>query len=339
MESPNQHVTWYRTKLDRATMDKLNAKSDVKGFIQTLGHLGLWLLLGGLALYGVGRWPWWLVVGFVFLYGMVAAFAINAVHELVHKSVFKTQFLNRFFVRLYAFLGWIHFEHFYRSHVRHHQFTLHPPDDLEVVLPLRVLIRDFFRTGFINLRGMKYPIKTTLRLARGKFQGDWEKILYPADKPELSQPIIHWARTLLVGHGLILLVSLYFGWYLVPVLVSLSPMYGSWLFFLCNNTQHIGLQDNVNDFRLCCRTFTVNPVVQFLYWHMNFHIEHHMYAAVPCYNLAALHKAILHELPHCPDGIIATWQEIAMIQHKQAQNPDHQHVVVLPEPNKEWAHL
>jgi fatty acid desaturase len=337
MEHNGQSVSWYRTKLDRATMDRLNAKSDVKGFIQTLGHLGIWALLGGLALYGVGRWPWWLVVIFVFMYGMVASFAINAVHELVHKSVFKTQALNRFFVRIYAFLGWIHFEHFYRSHVRHHQFTLHPPDDLEVVLPLRILVRDFFKTGFLNLRGMEHPMKTTLRLARGKFEGEWEKTLFPADRPELSAPIIRWARILLVGHGLILLVSLYFGWYLLPVLVSLSPMYGSWLFFLCNNTQHIGLQDNVSDFRLCCRTFTVNPMVQFLYWHMNFHIEHHMYAAVPCYNLAALHKAILHDLPYCPNGIIATWQEIAMIQHKQAKDPTYQHVVALPQPQKEWA--
>lgn len=337
MEAPNQHVIWYRTKLDRATMDRLNAKSDVKGFIQTLGHLGLWMLLGGLALYGVGRWPWWLVAMLVFLYGMMASFAPNAIHEFVHKSVFKTQIFNRFFVGIYSFLNWNNHEHFYRSHVRHHQFTLHPPDDLEVVLPLRILVRDFFLTGFLHLRGMQYPIKNTFRLARGKLQGDWEHILFPADKPELFRPIKNWARFLLIGHGFVLLVSLYFGWYLVPVLVSLSPMYGSWLFFLCNNTQHIGLQDNVNDFRLCCRTFTTNPLVQFLYWHMNFHIEHHMYAAVPCYNLAALHKAILHDLPPCPHGLIATWKEIAMIQHKQARDPSYQHVVVLPEPKKEWA--
>jgi fatty acid desaturase len=337
MENNSQPVSWYRTKLDRAMMDLLNAKSDVKGFIQTLGHLGILALLAGLALYGVGRWPWWLVAILVFLYGMVASFAINAVHELVHKSVFKTQVFNRFFVRIYAFLGWINFEHFYRSHMRHHQFTLHPPDDLEVVLPLRVLVKDFFLTGFINIMGMYKALKTTLRLARGKFEGEWERTLFPTDKPENSSPVLRWARILLIGHSLVIVVSLYFGWWLVPVLITFSPLYGSWLFFSCNNTQHIGLQDNVSDFRLCCRTFTVNPVVQFLYWHMNFHIEHHMYAAVPCYNLAALHHAILHDLPACPKGIIATWQEIAMIQQKQAKDPSYQHVVKLPEQRREWA--
>ena len=41
-------------------------------------------------------------------------------------------------------------------------------------------------------------------------------------------------------------------------------------------------------------------VVRFLYWHMNYHIEHHMYAAVPCYRLGRLHRAIRHELPPLP---------------------------------------
>lgn len=43
--------------------------------------------------------------------------------------------------------------------------------------------------------------------------------------------------------------------------------------------QHAGLSDNVPDFRLCCRTMILNPFFRFLYWHMNYHTEHHMYAA------------------------------------------------------------
>lgn len=326
-----QPVSWYRTKLDRETMNRLNEKSDLKGFAQTLGHLGLMALLALAALYSFGHWPWWLTVIWVFLYGTVASFTINAMHELIHKSVFKTQALNRLFVRIYSFLGWHHFEYFYRSHMRHHQFTLHPPDDLEVVLPVHIMVRDFFLTGFINPRGMYSTLKTTLRLARGKFVGDWEAILFPTNQPDIARPVIRWARVLLIGHFFIFLLSVAMGWWLLPILVSLAPLYGSWLFFMCNNTQHIGLQDDVDDFRLCCRTFTVNPVVQFLYWHMNYHIEHHMYAAVPCYNLAALHRAILHDLPDCPAGLIATWKEIFAIQRKQAIDPSYQHVVILPQ--------
>jgi fatty acid desaturase len=323
-------ISWYRTPLDRETLARLNAKSDARGFVQAAGHLGLMVLTGFLAFTAVGRWPWWSVVLILFLHGTLASFILNGVHELVHKSVFRTQVVNGLFVRVFAFLGWINFKHFYASHMRHHQYTLHPPDDLEVVLPIRLMAKQFFLTGFFNMRGGYDVLKTAVRHARGKFEGGWENTLFPADRPESGRPVIRWARTLLAGHVLILGVSLYAGWWLLPVLTSLTPFYGSWLFFLCNNTQHIGLQDNVPDFRLCCRTFTVNSLIEFLYWHMNYHTEHHMYAAVPCYNLGRLHRAIAHELPSCPHGLRATWKEIAAIQRIQSEQPGYQHIAQLP---------
>jgi fatty acid desaturase len=324
------HIKWYRTPLDRDTLARLNTRSNARGFVQTLGHLGLMVLTGSLALYALVRWPWWAIVVMVFLHGTLASFMINAVHELVHKSVFRTQSFNDVFVRVFAFFGWINFEHFYASHMRHHQFTLHPPDDLEVVLPIRLMAKQFFQTGFLNARGGYDVLKNTMRHAGGKFEGEWENTLFPRDRPETGRPIIVWARTLLAGHAIILAVSISFGWWLLPVLTTCTPFYGSWLFSLCNSTQHIGLQDNVPDFRLCCRTFTVNPPVEFLYWHMNYHTEHHMYAAVPCYNLAALHRAIKHELPPTPRGLRATWKEIAAILTIQKRQPDYQHVALLP---------
>ena len=325
-----RHISWYRTPLERQTLARLNTRSDARGFVQTLGHLGLLGLTGGLALYATAHWPWWTVLIFLTLYGTLASFMINAMHELVHRSVFRTQRLNDLFVRVFSFVGWNNFEHFYASHMRHHQYTLHPPDDLEVVLPIRLKAIQFFQTGCINLRGGYEVLKTTVRHARGKFEGGWETRLFPPDQPEKGRPVMRWARVLLTGHALFVVISIYFGWWLLPVLTSLTPFYGSWLFFLCNNTQHIGLQDNVPDFRLCCRTFTVNPVVGFMYWHMNYHTEHHMYAAVPCYNLAALHRAIRHELPPTPHGLRATWNEIAAILRIQKSQPGYQHMARLP---------
>jgi fatty acid desaturase len=65
------------------------------------------------------------------------------------------------------------------------------------------------------------------------------------------------------------------------------------------------LLDNVSDFRLSTRTIILNPLLRFLYWHMNFHIEHHKYAAVPCYRLGTLHRLIRHDLPPSPRGLLA----------------------------------
>jgi fatty acid desaturase len=63
---------------------------------------------------------------------------------------------------------------------------------------------------------------------------------------------------------------------------------------------------------------------------MNYHTEHHMYAAVPCYNLRRLHALIRHDLPPTPDGLIAVWKEIGTILKTQEKDPTYQHQVVLP---------
>ena len=138
------------------------------------------------------------------------------------------------------------------------------------------------------------------------------------------------ARILLIGHTLLIVVSIATGLWLLPVLITLAPFYGGWLLFLCNNTQHIGLSDEVEDYRLCCRTVILNPFVSFLYWRMNYHTEHHMYAAVPCYNLAKLHREIESDLPHCPVGLYEAWKGIIAILKKQQVDPQYEYAPELP---------
>jgi len=330
----NVAITWYRTKLPPEAVKSLHAKSDLRGAIQTLGYLAVLVVAGGAAIYSFHHWPWWATVGCVFLYGMFAAFLINAVHELGHGTVFKTRWLNTFFCHLFAFLGWINHEKFQASHIRHHRYTLHPPDDLEVVLPVKLMLWHVLKVGFFNpayfFQGSLF--RETLRIAFGRFQGEWELTLYPASDPKSRKVPVRWARLMLAGHTVIIILSLATGWWIIPILTCGYQVYGSWLFFLCNNTQHVGLQDNVDDFRLCCRTFTLNPVLRFLYWQMNYHIEHHMYAAVPCYNLDRLHRMIRHDLPPTPKGLVGVWKEIDAILCRQAVDPKYQYVAPLPNP-------
>jgi fatty acid desaturase len=329
--SATKPIEWYRCPLSKADFKSLHQRSDFLGWCQTLGYLGVITLTGSAVLYSAGHFPWHVTVLLLFLHGTVFAFQINAVHELGHGCVFKTKALNVFFERVFAFLGWFNCEFFDASHARHHRYTLHQPDDLEVVLPAKVIVRDFFRTGFIHPRGVYETLKGNIETATGHgLKGPWAETLFPVGSPERERPI-RWARQQLAGQGLIVAVSLLMHWWMLPVVVTLAPFYGGWLFFLCNNTQHIGLQDDVPDFRMCCRTFTLNPIVQFLYWHMNYHTEHHMYAAVPCYRLGRLHRLIKHDLPPCPHGLLATWREIAAIQKIQKTNPEYQHVALVPQ--------
>jgi len=324
-------VTWYRTPIAPAELKALHERSDWLGSLQTLGYLGILLATGCAAYLAAGRLPWPIVAVLVFLHGTAYAFQINAVHELGHGTVFRTKVWNRFFARVFAFLGWINTEAFHTSHAQHHRYTLHPPDDLEVVLPIRLTIRQFFRTGFIQPLGLWETVRYHWRIARGRFQGEWEQSLFPEGDLRRQAPSIRWARTLLIGHALLLALFIATGQWMLILLVTLAPFYGGALFFLCNSTQHVGLQDHTADFRLCCRTFRLNPVVRFLYWQMNYHIEHHMYAAVPCYRLGQLHRAIRHDLPPCPVGIVGVWKEIAAILRQQEKDPGFQYRPPLPQ--------
>jgi fatty acid desaturase len=322
-------ISWYRSPLDPKVMKALHQRSDFKGWLQTLGYLAMFCLTGGAAIYSSFHCLIGITLLFIFIHGMVCAFHINAVHELGHGTVFKTKTLNVFFTRLISFLGWINYEMFNASHTRHHRYTLHQPDDLEVTLPIKVILRRILVHGIIHWDGFRWPIRNTIRVACGRFEGEWEKTLFPVGSAE-ARAAIHWARGMLAGHMLIILASGLTHLWVLPFLTTFTPAYGGWLQGLANSTQHIGLQDDVSDFRLCCRTFTTNPVLQFFYWHMNFHIEHHMYAAVPCYNLGKLHRAIEADLPACPHGLVATWREIGAILKIQESDPEYQHVVLLP---------
>jgi len=43
---------------------------------------------------------------------------------------------------------------------------------------------------------------------------------------------------------------------------------------------------------------------------MQYHVEHHMYPAVPFHKLPALRAEIEAEMPAAPHGLVATWREI-----------------------------
>jgi fatty acid desaturase len=326
-------IHWYRTPLPTGALKRLHARSDWLGALQALGYLACLAVPAALAVRGGMRGEWVWAIGGAFAYGLVASFLINAVHELGHNTVFRTPALNVWFCRLFAFLGWINHELFEVSHVRHHRYTLHPPDDDENPLPIKFSVRDFVRGFLFNYGNLVFSVRKMVRLARGRFEGTWELTLYPADQPELARPAIRWARTVLTGHLMVLALSIAMGWWIVPIVVSAGSFFANGLFLLCNNTQHIALPSHNSDFRLCCRTFTLNPIVRFIYWHMNYHTEHHMYAAVPCYRLGELHRLIRQDLPPTPHGIGAVWKEIASIKRREAAEPGWVYSPPLPADN------
>jgi fatty acid desaturase len=98
--------------------------------------------------------------------------------------------------------------------------------------------------------------------------------------------------------------------------VTLAPFYGGkWYAMWVHDTMHVGCEPETDDFRKCCRTVKVDPLTSFLYWHMEWHTEHHAYAGIPCYNLGKFHRAT-REHWRKPQSLFQAWGE--MDRHSRA---------------------
>ena len=85
----------------------------------------------------------------------------------------------------------------------------------------------------------------------------------------------------------------------LPLLfVGLTNLFGTWLLATYGYTQHAGLAENVLDHRLNSRTVYMNFIHRYLYWNMNYHVEHHMFPLVPYHALAQVAPGGKGRLPH-----------------------------------------
>jgi len=253
------------------------------------------------------------------------------VHELSHKTPFKTKALNEFFLKVYSFISWSDWIGYRVSHVKHHQVTVHTDLDGEVVLPQTFdwySVKFFFTMLVCNPYGIYKNIRGWVRAARGEigdwvFSGEWLNKVLPETNLALRRDHRNWARIVLFGQlGLAFIFAITGHWFLI-VVFTFGCFYSPWLSFLCGTPQHIGLSPNVPDFRLCCRTYTCSWLPAFLYWNMQYHVEHHMFPAVPFFNLGKLRAAIENDLPPAPHGLWATWKEVLPIVKRQRVDPDY----------------
>jgi fatty acid desaturase len=110
----------------------------------------------------------------------------------------------------------------------------------------------------------------------------------------------------------------------IPFLLIGGPrIYGCWHFIMTGLLQHGGLAENVIDHRLNSRTVYMNPVSRFIYWNMNYHVEHHMFPMVPYYNLPRLHDLIRDDLPPPNTSIWDGYREMLRAVWRQRKDSDY----------------
>ncbi len=340
-------VKWYRSPVEPALLRELMRRSDWRGGLHSVGHLLLWAATGALTwlLFAAELWPLFAVA--LMAHGVVGSFFKGAaIHELGHGTVFRTKWLNGLFTRVFCLFGFVNIYDFKVSHSYHHRYTLHPQGDREVVLPQNPTYRFLYLlqlftvniTGGYQSAGLwpvlslhvitaldRYPSATG---AGGDWDGEWMRAIY-RDAPAMRRRAVWAARFILLSLGAAVAVPVALGVPILALLLTAHLAIGHWLRWLVGGPMHAGLRDNVPDFRLCVRSNTLDPISEFLYWGMNWHTEHHMYAGVPCYNLARLYRVIRDDVP-APRTLLGSWREILAIWKRQQEEPGYQYDTPLP---------
>ncbi|MCY4072384.1 MAG: fatty acid desaturase [Chloroflexi bacterium] len=343
----NLKVKWYRTKIDPQKMKELSQRSDVQGWFQAGGHVGLYLMTGAITFYFWSHQLWIPMLIALWFHGAVASFFVGvAAHELSHGSVFKTKRLNKIFLYLTSPLAWWDPFDYALSHTYHHRYTLHPEGDREVLLPLEPNLAEpfVFQLLTINLLtqrgrtfgngGLLSTIYLTILGAVGRVgdlenpTNEWIQTLHD-DQPEEYRKSIGWSRFLLVLHGGITVVSFLTGYWIFILLIPVAPFIANLFKYLVGLPQHCRLRENTPDFRKSVRSMKLNPILEFLYWRMNWHLEHHMYVGIPCYNLKKLNEEMAWDMPE-PRTLIGAWKEMRETWRKQKVDPNYAFNTPLP---------
>jgi len=237
-------------------------------------------------------------------------------HESSHGTAFKTDWMNNALYEIASFMVMRESTVWRWSHTRHHSDTIIVGRDPEIAVPrppdIKALILGFFNLGV-------YPkyFKHVLIHSLGRMTPEERTFV-----PESEFPKVYFrARiyVLIYAGGIALCIAA--NSILPLLLVGLPNLFGSWLMVIYGLTQHAGLAENVLDHRLNCRTVYMNPVHRFLYWNMNYHVEHHMFPLVPYHALPRLHEAVKDDCPAPYPSLLNAWREIDPSVLRQVKDP------------------
>jgi fatty acid desaturase len=310
-------VDWKRPPIDRAVLQKCMQRSDAQGFFHMLGILAIFTATGTWAylMYASQQWLWMALA--LYIHGGVYEFGSHR-HELIHGTVFKTRGLNTFFVYLMNFIRWPdQFAAFRISHKRHHTYTLHRCCDGEEVHPRAAPLEHVLQTAAtpVDLTQFLHAVYDRIYglfvpYLRNPRRTTWQRYVYSKATPK-EQQIIRWMHILpMLAHIAFGIAAAMSGVWFLIVVVSLPAFYGAkWYFVLIHTTMHIGCKPEVDNFHDCCRTVRLDPLSSFLYFHMEWHTEHHTYAGVPCYNLKKLHR-LTKEHWKKPVSLVQAWRDM-----------------------------
>lgn len=318
-------ATWYTSPIPKEKMRELLERRDGPAIRDTV----LWFIL--LAVFGAcafALWgSWWAILPFMAYGVMYASSSDSRWHEAGHGTAFKTDWMNNALYEIASFMVLREATPWRWSHTRHHSDTIIVGRDPEIAAP-RPPNRLKMLSAFFNLQAIPPYFKHVFLHSIGRITPE-EKTYIP--ESEYGKVFLR-ARIYLLIYADVIALSIYTRSILPLLFVGLPSLYGAWLMPTYGFTQHAGLAENVLDHRLNCRTVYMNPVHRYMYWNMNYHVEHHMFPLVPYHNLPRLHDLVKADMPQPYNGLFEAWREIIPAIQRQVKDPAYHVKRKLPTP-------
>ncbi len=316
---------WYQCPVPRETLRALLQRRDGPALRNTALWFALIALFAGLTIHFWGSA--WVVLPYLCYSALYASTSDARWHETGHGTAFRSDWMNNTLYEIASFMVMRESTVWRWSHTRHHSDTIIVGRDPEISVPrpanFKNIAMKFFGLG-VAPKYFRHIVQHSL----GRMQPEERTYIPESEFPKIFRK----ARFYVAIYAVSIAAAIATRRLLPLFLVGLTSFFGSWLMVVYGLTQHAGLAENVLDHRLNCRTILMGRVNRFLYWNMNYHVEHHMYPLVPFHALPKLHQAVREDCPPVYPSLWAAWKEIIPALLKQVKDPAYHVKRRLPEP-------
>lgn len=274
------------------TLNTLNARSNVKGWLQLAAHLAVLGISGYLWATQGDRWLIALPALLIYGAGLAAMFA--PMHEGCHRTAFASNRLNDGVAWLGGLLSFYNSTFYRRYHKWHHRYTQIPGKDPELSDRKPQTLIEYL----VVISGYNWwigKIRGHMRIALGNLEG------CPYIPDSARSEVIRSTRLQLLVYGIAIALSIVYQqpWFLTYWLIPLAvgqPLLRGFLL-----AEHTGCTLDDNSLTNTRTTLTIAPV-RWLMWNMSFHAEHHLYASIPFHALPAAHEILQSHFTQVDQG-------------------------------------
>ena len=307
---------WFRSAVPRKRMKELMRRSDYPAIRDTIIWLGLMGLFAGL---GIAFWGSWRALPFFLAYGLLyGSTSDSRWHEAGHGTAFKTRWIDQGLYQLASFMIMRDPTTWRWSHTRHHTDTLIVGRDPEIAV-MRPARLARLLVNLVGLVDVPLAFALMFRHAAGRLTADEADFVPESERHKVYRT----ARIDLVIYAATIGLAIGFRSWLPVVLIGGPRLYGALLLYFYSFTQHAGMGENVLDYRLNTRTVKMCRINRFLYWNMNYHVEHHMFPMVPYFRLPELHEEVKGDLAPAYPSIWAAYKEIIPAVWRQLRDQEY----------------